>query len=103
MREEKIRNIIKSKASIINNQKKLPYDVLDKMLNSNVISEDDMDLVMNILEKEKIELEDPSFTNDECKFSDLSDDGIRDYVKWISKYPLLDKDEEIYRNITIYD
>ena len=96
MREEKIRNIIKSKASIINNQKKLPYDVLDKMLNSNVISEDDMDLVMNILEKEKIELEDPSFTNDECKFSDLSDDGIRDYVKWISKYPLLDKDEEIY-------
>ena len=96
MREEKIRNIIKSKASIINNQKKLPYDVLDKMLNSNVISEDDMDLVMNILEKEKIELEDPSFTNDECKFSDLSDDGIRDYIKWISKYPLLDKDEEIY-------
>ena len=96
MREEKIRNIIKSKVSIINNQKKLSYDILDKMLSSNVISEDDMDMVMNILEKEEIELEEISFTNDECKSSDLSDDGIRDYIKWISKYPLLNKDEEIY-------
>lgn len=96
MREEKIRYIIKSKVSIINNQKKLSYDILDKMLSSNVISEDDMDMVMNILEKEEIELEEISFTNDECKSSDLSDDGIKDYIKWISKYPLLNKDEEIY-------
>ncbi len=96
MKENKIRDIIKSKVSIINNQKILSYDILDKMLTSNIISEDDMDLVMTILEKEEIELEETLSIKEDYSVNDLTDDGIKDYLKWISRYPLLDRDEEVF-------
>lgn len=96
MKENKIRDIIKSKVSIIDNQKRLSYDILDKMISYNIISEDDMDLVMTILEKEGIELEETLSIKEDYSDNDLTDDGIKDYLKWISRYPLLDRDEEVF-------
>ena len=50
------------------------------------------------LEKINIEIED-EMPIDDVEYGYLSDDTTKDYIGWISRYPLLTKEEEIYYSL----
>ena len=98
MKELKLREFIKSNVIIKGKLKKLPYDALDKLFSNFNLNEEDMDLISSILRQENVEIEDEKPIND-AEYDYLSDDTTKDYIGWISRYPLLTKEEEIYYSL----
>ena len=98
MEEERVVNLINQKIEIINGKKTISLGELDDIFMQE-LSDDEINDIYNILEKNKIEIK--TEIDENIDLSVLEDDfqdsdGTKEYLKSIGNYPLLTSDEEIY-------
>ena len=98
MDEEQIFKLINKKVEIKNGKKTISLEKLDDVFMQE-LSDDEINEIYNILEKEEIEIK--TEIDENIDLSVLKDDydasdGTKEYLKAIGNYPLLTADEEIY-------
>lgn len=99
MTEQKLYDMVNNNIKLEGTKKIISLEKIDDMF-SNDLSEEDINKLYDILDKENIEIESENVANDSEVYYDSDKnspmlDGVKNYLMQIGQYPLLTQEEEI--------
>ena len=99
MTEQKLYDMVNNNIKLEGTKKIISLEKIDDMF-SNDLSEEDINNLYDILDKENIEIESENVANDSEVYYDSDKnspmlDGVKNYLMQIGQYPLLTQEEEI--------
>ena len=99
MTEQKLYDMVNNNIKLEGAKKIISLEKIDDMF-SNDLSEEDINKLYDILDKENIEIESENVANDSEVYYDSDKnspmlDGVKNYLMQIGQYPLLTQEEEI--------